>query len=57
MAWWTRSRVFAATSGLSFSTKLTVARETPQCRATSMSVTRGMKRMTTWEILDRSKSN
>ena len=42
MALRTRSRVFAATSGLSFSTRLTVARDTSQCRATSRSVTRAM---------------
>ena len=39
---WTRARVFSATSGLLFSTRLTVARETPQCLATSISVGRGM---------------
>ena len=32
----TRSRVFSATSGLLFRTRLTVARETPQCLATSI---------------------
>ena len=35
---WTRARVASATSGLLFSTRLTVARETPQCFATSSSV-------------------
>jgi hypothetical protein len=36
------------------STKLTVARETPQCRATSISVTRAMETIS--QQLDRSKT-